>query len=183
MRWGNITAKLYMLSQQGHPRECLFTFPTLVLLNIRMSLHVSPQVGPVCKRAATMTACKWTLTSVGPYMALKEPGTAKRFPTYPALAGESVSTNVHFQCSQTHIVFVTVLAWELSGRLWDRIDGLLLAWFTTVVVINTGVVRRFNSSMIIDDAVAIPLAVIVLFLSQMVAAVTRSIVVALLEIT
>lgn len=108
-----ISARILVFNEERHSREWTRTLRTRILFHGGMSLQV-------CTKIRTVRECTlafWTLVRffarVRANMTLKQPRTAECLSTNSALAWQSVSTNVHLQCTQWKIVLVAMLAGKL----------------------------------------------------------------------
>ena len=101
-----------MLVQKRHPGESLPAGFAAVLLDFRVGLQVCAEVGPVGKRSLAVRARKGLLTSVRADVSLEQPRTRESLPAELALARESMSPDVHFECAEGHVFLVAVLAVE-----------------------------------------------------------------------
>ena len=81
----------------------IIVLPALVALEGCVGLHVSPQVGPVRKTLPTVSAAEGLVTSVGPQVALQQPGPREGFPTDVALVVEVVGEDVHGEGRHAHV--------------------------------------------------------------------------------
>lgn len=77
--------------------KCLLTLLTFVVLEGRMGLHVSPQVGAVGKGLPAVGAPEGLLTCVRAHMSLQEPRPAKGLAADVTLVPEVVRQDVHGQ--------------------------------------------------------------------------------------
>ena len=91
-----------------------------------MSLHVSPQVGPVRKLLAAVGAAVRLLAGVGAHVALQQPRPGEPLPAHPALVGQVVGEDVHLQGGHGDVEFVA--DWTGLGRLRaERLVSLAVA--------------------------------------------------------
>lgn len=77
-----------------------------VVLEGRMCLHVGTQVGAIGKGFAAVGTGKWLLSSVGPHVALQEPGPTEGFVAHRALVLKVMGQHVHGQRWHGHIHLV-----------------------------------------------------------------------------
>jgi len=99
-----------MLRKQRHPAEG-FTAPvTGVLLDVAVSLQMSPEIAPVGERAVAMLTSERLLAGVRPDVTLKKPRPGERFAARNALAGQGMRPDVHLERAQTDVHFLTVFA-------------------------------------------------------------------------
>lgn len=95
-----------MLVQVRLECEALVAALAGVVLERRVCLHVGPQVGAVGEGFATVGAGKRFLPSVGPHVALQEPGPAEGFTAHRALVLQVVRQHVHGQCRHGYVHLV-----------------------------------------------------------------------------
>lgn len=99
-----------MLRKQRHPAEG-FTAPGAgVLLDVAVSLQMSPEIAPVGERAIAMRTSERLLTGVRPDVTLKKPRPGERFAARMALARQCMSPDVHLKRAQTNVHLLTVFA-------------------------------------------------------------------------
>ena len=82
----------------------------LEVRHILVSLHVRPQVGPVCKPLAALVAAKRFLSSVKAGVVLEEPGAGEGLLAHVALEVPDVCLQVHGQGGHAHVELVTDVA-------------------------------------------------------------------------
>ena len=105
--------------------EGLLTTRTLEILCGGMCLHVRPQIRSVSKRFPTNIAVVRLVTSVGPQVALQQPGPGESFPTELTLVVEVVGEDVHLEGRGAHVHLVADVA--RLGRLRGQLlVGLLV---------------------------------------------------------
>jgi hypothetical protein len=78
-----------------------------------MGLHVSSQVGPVCKGLATMSTAVGFVSGMRTHVALQQPRTGEGLAAHVALMGQVVGEHVHGQGWHAHVHLVTY--WALLG--------------------------------------------------------------------
>ena len=111
-----------MFHQERHPGEGLRAVLAAVLLHLRMSLEMRPEVGPVSKGAVTVLAGEGFLSSVSADVTLQQPRSGESLPTDLALTWQGVCADVHLQCSQGGVRLVAVLAAELFLGLQHAVE-------------------------------------------------------------
>lgn len=131
------TSSLGVLAEEGHSGEGLTAVGTGILLHLGVGLEVSPQVGAVCEGPVAVLAGEWLLSSVSPDVSLEEPRSGEGLPAELALAGESVRSDVHLECTQRDVHLLAVLAAEclLGG-------GVLVGRAVELLVLREARVRR-----------------------------------------
>lgn len=92
-----------MLVQVTLEREGLVAAFALEVLEGRVGLHVSTQVGAVCKGLAAVGASEWLLPSVRAHVALQKPGSTEGFPAYITLVLEVMREQMHGHGGHRHI--------------------------------------------------------------------------------
>lgn len=104
------TTALLMLRKQRHPAEGFTTPVTGVLLDVAVSLQMSPEIASVGERAVAMLTSERLLAGVRSDVTLKKPRPGERFATCMALARQGVRPDVHLQRPQTDVHLLTVFA-------------------------------------------------------------------------
>lgn len=92
-----------MLVQVRLEREGLVAALALVVLEGRVRLHVSAQIGAVCKGLPAVRAPERLLARVRAHVALQQPGAAERLAAYVAFVLEVVREQVHGHGRHGHV--------------------------------------------------------------------------------
>ena len=90
---------------------------------ILVCLHMSPQVGPVCKPLAALVAAKRFLSRVKAGVVLEEPGAGEGLLAHVALEVPDVCLQVHGQGGHAHVELVTDVA-RLGSVCRESLVGL-----------------------------------------------------------
>lgn len=101
-----------VFGQERHPGESLAAGRTRVLLDVGVSLEVSPEIRPVREGAVAVLTRERLLAGVRPDMTLQEPRAGEGLPAELALAGKRVRPDVHLQSTQGEVDLLAVLAAE-----------------------------------------------------------------------
>jgi len=83
----------------------------------RVGLHVSSQVGPVCKGLSTMGATVGLVPCVAPHVPLQQPRPREGFAADVALVVEVVGEHVHAEGRHAHVHLVADLAFLRVPRV------------------------------------------------------------------
>lgn len=102
--------RLVVLVQIALQGERLVATLAVEVFESRVCLHVSPQVGPVGKGLATVSASVWFVSCVTSHVALQEPRSRKRLATHVALVVEVVCEHVHREGGHADVHLVTDVA-------------------------------------------------------------------------
>ena len=105
-------AAFRMLGQQGHAGEGLGAVGAGIFLDVGVGLKMSAQIGSVGEGSMAVLAAEGLLASMGADVALQQPGSREGFAADVAFAGQSVSSDVHFESAQGYVGFLAVLAAE-----------------------------------------------------------------------